>query len=190
MSPRLIQALRRGGVTAKLATSRWGVWRHPDRRFRQIGTFAGPEIDILRLYECLVRTVPCHNQVLKWQTPDAESLACIEDLLAADCNPKRGRACLDQLILSHHDSSTRWTLAQAARGFRRDARMRGSIPDEACQRLARIVAKLPKRDCRFLYELVQLRLTKTELATFNQLRPMAVEVESTDVLKRIAHLYV
>lgn len=112
------------------------------------------------------------------------------DLLAASCDPKRGRACLDQLILSHHDSSTRWTLTQAARGFRRDARMRESKPNEACQRLAQIVSDLSKQDCRFLYELVQKRLTKTELATSYQLRPMAVEAKSTDVLKRIAHLYV
>jgi hypothetical protein len=67
--------------------------------------------------------------------------------------------------------------------------MRDSKPDEACQRLARIVAEVSKLECRFLYDLVQLRSTKLELATSYQLRPMAVEAKSVDVLKRIAHLY-
>lgn len=189
MNLRLIRALRRGGVTAKLTKQGWGVWRRPDRRSRRIGSFTGAEIDVLRLYDCLIWAAPSSNQVLSWRSPNAESMACVEDLIAANKDPSRERACLDHLILSHRDVSARWRLAQTARGFRRDAMMPESKQSDSRQRTVPIAAAVSKLDYQFLCELALMRLSKTELAASHKMRPMAVAARSSELLNRIAHFY-
>lgn len=53
MTIRLMRALQKGGVAAKLRSDQWGVWRQQDRRGRVIGCLSDREVERLQLRECL-----------------------------------------------------------------------------------------------------------------------------------------
>ena len=122
MTARLVRALQKGGVTAKLRSDQWGVWRQRDRRGRIIGCLSDREVERLQLRECLKPFVDVGDALI-WcgaahafepgQNPSHQSEARLSEQRVA-------APYIESIILKQTAPTFRESLRQAVLKYRRD----------------------------------------------------------------------
>ena len=122
MTARLVRALQKGGVTAKLRSDQWGVWRQRDRRGRIIGCLSDREVERLQLRECL-KPFGDSADALIWSgaAPSSElhQIASHQfDLRQAET--PIAAPYIETIILKQTAPTFRESLRQAVLKFRRD----------------------------------------------------------------------
>lgn len=122
MTARLMRALQKGGVTAKLRSDQWGVWRQRDRRGRVIGCLSDREVERLQLRECL-KPLGGVTDALIWS--GAEPSSELDPIASQQFDLRQVEASIsgpyiEAIILKQSVPAFREALRQAVLKFRRD----------------------------------------------------------------------
>ena len=219
MKPRLRRALQRGGVTPRVRTDTWGVWRSQDRRGRMIGTVSGADIDLLRLRQCLKPLGDKLPLPLVWTGPiDEMATSDTANVAGALTNP--ARSLLDLLLRDRVSPMQRDRIRQACQAYLADLEQiasggshvtmnwdRLSLVDkthrgdhvpraatsqklsQARGRLSALAQTLSEADLRFLEGLVLREETRTVLARRFALRAALADQRGLSVLRALLSAY-
>lgn len=121
MTPRLLRALQRGGVTAEIRADVWGIWRAPDRRGRVIGTVSGADIDILRLQKNLKPLGADREAVLVWAGETGPATEAPQmDAAALTDTAHNSSPLLEAILRKTPSPDAREALRRACEQFRHD----------------------------------------------------------------------
>lgn len=121
MTDRLLQALQRGGVAAKLERDRWGVWRGQDRRRRQIGVLSGRDVELLRLRGLLAPLGDAQPPTLIWTGPIVTKTAPTDGMKVLRASAvEHDRSLIEQVVANCADIPTRSTFRALVQAYRDD----------------------------------------------------------------------
>lgn len=176
MKARLLRALQRGGVTARIKTNLWAVWRTPDRRRRIAGTLLGGEVDLHRVYGNLVSHTVDAGPALYW-CADADY-----EKRFFSGNNVTDLPLLDHLILTCGSEVRRGEIASAAICLRRYF----ACDDRVCSNRMRLDRCLDTEDWRFLRTLITSEANKSGVAKLFGLRRAEATRKAIGLLELIA----